>query len=144
MDQDKWRKFFRSGVNIHTTWVKVMLDNGEHHFFSDFNKWLDLKELCEKKSLFISEMELQFRSHRVKIEIGDDAEAIYFIRSIMGSMGAPSKNYYTVGILRDGVVHKKMFLTPELMVDKEMENPISECFTEAMIYNEKAKKNGEE
>ena len=53
----------------------------------------------------------------------------------MGQMGAQNKKYYTTGILKNGIVYKKMWLIPELVVEKELEDDIEDCFEEALIYN---------
>lgn len=143
MNQDKWREFFKKS-NRHITWVKVMLCNGEHYFFSDHKKWLSIKEHCDTKNLIVSEIELQFRSHRVIIDIDEDYEGVYFVPSVMGMVGAETRNYFTVGVLKKGVVYKKMYLVPELIIEKEMADPISLCFEEALIYNEKTQENREE
>jgi len=77
------------------------------------------------------------------MEFPEDAEALYFVRSVMGAMGMKTKNYFTVGYLKEGIVYKKMWLVPELMVEKELEDTLDQCFEEAMLYNGK-KKNREE
>ena len=41
-------------------------------------------------------------------------------------------------------MHKQMWLIPELIVEKELFDELDECFEEAIIYNEKAKKNRQE
>jgi hypothetical protein len=60
----------------------------------------------------------------------------------MGQMGGETKQYYTTGIIRNNKVEKKMWLTPELILQKEYEDEIEECFEEAIIYDQ-AKKNRE-
>lgn len=62
----------------------------------------------------------------------------------MGAMGQKTKNFFTVGILRNDIVYKKMWLVPELIVEKEIEDTLENCFKEAMLYNGKKKKNGKE
>ena len=83
---------------------------------------------------------MQFRSHEVTIDV-EDAEAVYLVRSVMGQMGGESRQYYTTGRLEGGKMHKKMWLTPELIVEKELTDEIDECFEEAIIYNEKTQEN---
>jgi len=62
----------------------------------------------------------------------------------MGTMGGASTNYYTFGVLKDGKMHKEMWLVPELIMEKEMVDDLDQCFEEVIIYNEKKKKNTEE
>lgn len=138
MNNKEWLKKFRSTHNKNAIWINVQLTNGEEFYYTEFKGWRELKEKCEKENLFIQELILRFRSHEVNIDL-EDAEAVYLIRSVMGQMGAETRNFYTTGILKDGVVHKKMWLVPELVVDKEMQDDIEECFEEALIYDKTQK-----
>ena len=134
-NRDKWIKRYRS--NKHATWVNVRLTNGEEHYYDQYEGWRSLKERCDKENLFIQEMSLQFRSHQVDIDL-TDAEGIYLIRSLMGQLGGNTRDYLTTGILKGDKVYKKMWIVPELIVDKEMTDSVKDCFEEALIY---AKKN---
>lgn len=138
MNRDKWIKDYRTNKNA--VWIRCKLTNGQEFNFDVFEGWRILKYKCEKDKLFFSELMLQFRSHCVTIDV-DGASAIYLIRSIMGQFGAESKHYYTTGVLKDGKVHKKMWIIPELMVDKEFVDDIEDCFEEALIYD-KTRTNG--
>jgi len=57
----------------------------------------------------------------------------------MGQMGSDSKNYFTSGKVSKGKVYKKMWLIPELIVEKEFEDDVEDCFSEAIIYDKKKK-----
>ena len=137
MDKKKRLKKYRT--NKSAIWINVQLTNGEEFYYDEFEGWRELKAKCDDEGLFIQEFCLQFRSHEVTIDL-EDAEAVYLIRSVMGQMGADTRQYYTTGILKDGIVHKKMWMIPELVVDKELQDDIEECFEEALIYD-KTKKN---
>jgi len=125
MDKKKWLEKYRT--NKSAIWINVQLTNGEEFYYDEFEGWTELKTKCEDENQFIQELSLQFRSHEVTIDL-EDAEAVYLIRSIMGQMGAETKQYYTTGVLKDGIVHKKMWLVPELVVEKELQDEIEECF----------------
>ena len=135
----KWRNVKQSHSS-HVTWIKCKLTNGEDIFCPNHKGWLDIKAKCDSESLFLTEWSLQFRSHEVKIDIDEDAEGVYFARSVMGIMGAKPFQYYTTGILKNDRVHKKMWLIPELIADRTAVNLIQECFTETLIYNNAKKK----
>jgi hypothetical protein len=142
MDDEKWAKFYSSDKkNVSKIFIKVMTSDGEHFFFSDYDKWYSIKEYCQKNSVFIKDLHLQFRSNKCPMDIGNP-NAIYLVRSALGSIGQPTKNYYTFGVLKDdGLVHKQMWLVPELILDKEYTDDLSACFEEALIYNDEKKKN---
>lgn len=145
VDDKKWAEFYSSDrENVSKIFVKVMTTDFKHFFFSEYDQWYAVKEHCENNSVFVKDLHLQFRSHKIIIEIRD-CEGVYLVRSAMGAVGQPTKNYYTVGLLKDdGLVHKQMWLVPELILDKEFEDKISSCFSEAMIYNGKKKEDRKE
>jgi len=142
MDEQKWVEHY-TNCDYNKVWIKVMTEEGKHWFFSDYNIWYEVKAHCEKNDIFIQDFHLQFRSHQCIIDVAD-SEGIYFVRSVMGAMGQKTKNFFTVGILRNDIVYKKMWLVPELIVEKEIEDTLENCFKEAMLYNGKKKKNGKE
>lgn len=136
MNKKEWLKAYRT--NKSAVWINVRLTNGQEFYYDEFEGWRDLKAKCEDEGLFVQELTLQFRSHEVIIDL-EDAEAVYLVRSVMGQMGGDSKQYYTTGVLRDGIVYKKMWLIPELVVDKELQDEIEQCFEEALIYDQTKK-----
>ena len=144
MDQAKWAEFYKtlSRVEKKKVWVKLRFSDGHQCYFYEHRAWLNVKTLCEKESIFITHFELQFKSHLVNIDI-DGAEALYLVPSVMGRIGKSSKNYLTVGVLKNSVIHKDMWLVPELVVEKSMSDPLSRCFEEAIIYHEKTQENRE-
>jgi len=144
MDNKKWGEFYSSDrKNVSKIFVKVMTTDKKHWFFSDYDVWYEVKDYCEKNSVFIQDLHLQFRSNKCIIDIGE-CEALYLVRSALGAIGQPTKNYFTVGTLNDGVVHKQMWLTPELILDKQYDDDLSGCFSEAIIYNEQKGKKRKE
>ncbi len=143
-DKEKWLPHYRS--NKSAVWIKCMLTNGKQVFCDHFSGWLKLKAECEANNLFFLKIELQYRSHAVDVFSVEDGscEGFYLIRSLLGEMGGQTRQYYTTGVLKkDGKVEKKMWLIPELIIERNTSDDISECFEEAIIYNGKKKKNSE-
>ncbi len=132
MDREKWLEAYRT--NKSATWLKLKLTDDTLYFLSNHKEWLSVKEYCDNNSVFISEMQLQFRSHCVTMDI-EDAEAIYFVPSVMGLVGGDTKEYYTVGVLRGESMHKKMWKIPEIIMERETTEGLEHCFAEAIIYN---------
>ena len=137
MNNQKFLEHYRTNKTV--VWVKVKLTDGKEFYFNKYQHWKGVKSYCEKTSVFVEEFCLQFRSHEIKIDMSD-ADGIYFIRSILGQMGADSKHYYTVGIIKGEVVHKKMWIIPELVEEKSYEDDIDSCFEEGIIYNDQKTK----
>jgi hypothetical protein len=138
MDDKKWIPLYKK--NKDAIWIRAKLTNGEEVNYDDYSGWRDLKNYCETNKLFFEELYLQFKSHQVELNT-DGVGGIYIVRSIKGSLSSgANQHYYTVGLVKGSKVFKQMYLTPELIIDKEYEDEISECFTEAIIYD-KTKKN---
>lgn len=125
-------------TNKNAIWIKCKLTNGEELFFDNFNDWIKIKDRLSKENLFFESLSLQFRSHEYKLDV-DNCDGIYLVRSVMGQIGSSVKNYYTFGRIEGGKVHKQMLLVPELIVERNETDLISDCFPEAIIYNEKKK-----
>ena len=131
MNRNTWLKKYRT--NKGAVWIKCVLTDGEELCYPTHRGWALIKKKCRKKSLFLKEFSLQFKSHEVTIDL-TDSEGVYFVRSVMGKMGGVSNQYYTTGVLKDGKMHKKMWLIPELVAEKELCDDLEECFKEAIIY----------
>jgi len=140
MDNNKWLEHYRTDKSA--IWLKVRLTDGQELFLNHASGWKGVKLICDKKKVFLEEFSLQFRSHEVKIDL-EDAEGVYFVRSIMGQMGGASRHYYTVGIIKENKVHKTMWLVPELIEEKKTVDSLAECFDEMVIYDETKKENRE-
>lgn len=134
MDDSKWTPLYRK--NKDAVWIRGKLTNDEEINYDNYSSWKELKSYCENNRLFFKELYLQFKSHQVKLET-EGAGGVYLVRSIKGSLGGSDNNrhYYTYGILKASKVMKQMYLTPELIVDKEIEDDVKDCFKEALIYD---------
>jgi len=140
---DAFLENFKGDERSHI-WTKVKLSNGKLYHFRVAKTWTSLKSICENKNLSVESIDLQFKSHVENVHSrSQDVEAVYLVRSIMGQIGTSSRDYYTVGKLIKGVVHKSMWLTPEIIVDQTYEDELENCFEEAMIYNHDKGKNRE-
>ena len=141
MNNEKFLEYYIE--NKEAIWIKARLDNGSEFFMDKHQGWRDLKGYCAEHGTFLEELQLQFRSHEVDINI-EDAEGVYLVRSILGKMGGSTRNFYTVGVLKGKEVHKTMWCVPELVIEKSYIDDIESCFEEALIYNEKTKENRKE
>lgn len=133
---DKWLEAYRT--NKTAVWIRCTLSNGEELFFDKFEGWKTIKQKCESEKIFLNNLSLQFRSHKIDLDT-TDCDAVYLIRSVMGQIGSETKNYYTFGRIYGDKVKKQMWLVPELIIDKEFEETTNECFAEAIIRNETKK-----
>ena len=92
-DTKKWSQIFRK--NVRATWLIVTLKDGTEYFIDSTERWHELKRYCDNNEVFLSKLSIQFKSHRERVDISD-IDGIYFAKSIVGILGAESKQTYTI------------------------------------------------
>ncbi len=137
----EWLKEYRKDKEA--IWVRATLSDGLEIFFKDYKVWLSLQDKCKNESLSVCTIKLQYRSHVIEVDTSD-SEAVYLVRAILGEIGGSSRNYYTVGTLKEGIVYKTRWLVPELVEEEKVEETLDNCFEEAIIYNHDKRKNEQE
>ena len=130
--RDQWLLEYRKDKE--SVWVISELSDGSEIYFKDYKKWLEIKSKCEEESLSVEAIRLQYRSHVVRSNT-KSSEGVYLVRSIMGEVGGITRNYYTVGKMKKGAVHKSRWLLPELIEEEKEKDTLDNCFEEAIIYN---------
>lgn len=133
MDEQKWLEHYRQ-CDRSKPWVKMLTSDGKHWFFMGYDSWYDIKNHCKDNSVFLEEIHLQFRSNRAIMNIDKKADGIYFVRSVLGTIGRPTQMYYTFGNVYGNRIEKQMWKLPELILDKEYEESVENSFEEAILY----------
>ena len=133
VDPVRWKQTFLS--NINAVWLIVTLKNGSEHYVQNIEGWHSVKKECQESETFIEILSIQYKSHKERIDI-EGVDGLYFAKSLVGILGQESKQTLTVGKIRNGTVHKTMWLVPELIVEKEYEDDESSCFEESIIYDQ--------
>lgn len=136
--EDSWKSFYKSLKNKKQVFISVTIaDTNEKIYLTNYKLWFRLKEFCETNNKYISSVSLQFRSHVISCDISHDTSGVYCINSIMAWMGGTNKKNIVIGTLKDGIVRKQTFSTPELSEGKVSYSSEEDCFKEAIIYNVK-------
>ena len=135
-DKKKWAEVYKT--NVRATWLIVTLKDGTEYFIDSTERWHELKRYCDNNKVFLDKLSIQFKSHRERIDI-TDIDGIYFAKSVIGMLGADSKHTYNIGKIKNGVVHKTLWLIPELIVEREYDDRESDCFEESIIYDQEKK-----
>lgn len=127
-----WLEEYRK--DKYQTWIRAILNNQQEIYLRNYNEWLELKEFCKTNKLSIEKIGLQYRSNSIEIDTSN-TDGVYLTRSIFASFGQQEKQTYTVGKVYGSRVQKTIWLIPELIQQLEEEDPIEQCFEEAIIYN---------
>lgn len=135
-----WQKEYLSHPdNKRLIWIYIKLNNNIEIYLKQYEEWLSFNKYCKQNKVHIVEVGLRYRSNII-ITNALDAEAVYVVRSVKGEFGGITKQCYTIGLLKEGVVHKTMWLTPELIEESSYEDELENCFSEALIYNDEKTK----
>lgn len=130
---DAWKKVFISDAKYkHNTWIYVKLDNNQELFLKDYTEWLTLAEYCKINRTKINTIGLRYRSHQIEVD-ATDSEGVYLVRSVKGEFGGNTKQCITIGLFKNGIIDKTMWLTPELIEESKIKDKVEDCFQEALI-----------
>lgn len=129
--QDWLEEYRRDKYQI---WIRVILNNLQEIYLRNYYEWIELKEYCKIHKLNVEKIGLQYRSNSIEIDTSN-TDGVYLTRSIFASFGQKEKQTYTVGKVYGNKVQKTIWITPELIQQLEEEDPIEQCFEEAIIYN---------
>ena len=138
---EQWLDAYRQ--DKYKIWIRATLSDGQEIYFSDYDTWYDIKSLCDSSDVTVDGIKLQYRSNLVETSTSN-SDGVYLVRSLKGQIGGETSHYYTVGIIEGDTVHKTMWLTPELIEEEKSEDPLDNCFEEAIIYHHAQKSNSQE
>ena len=133
---DQWKKTYKTldqdaKKNV---WIVAQLSNQTTVFLKEYSQWLQLKDYVESNKFNIVKIGLRYKSHQIEKEV-DNADAVYVVRSILGQVGADTKQTYTIGLLDSEDVMKTVWFAPELVEQESYKDTLQNCFKEALIYN---------
>jgi hypothetical protein len=129
---NEWLSEYRK--DKYKIWIKITLSNAEERYFCDYADWYNIKDYCKNSSIDVKEIGLQYRSNYLGVD-ASNCDGVYLVQSLIGVMGEQSKKTYTVGKIVGDVVHKQVFMTPELIEDRTEIDPVSSCFAEGLLYH---------
>jgi hypothetical protein len=116
------------------TWIRAILSDNQEVYLRNYNEWLELKNFCKSNELSVDKIGLQYKSNSIEIDT-KNTDGVYLTKSIFASFGQQEKQTYTVGKVYGSTVKKTIWIIPELIQQLEEEDPIEQCFEEAIIYN---------
>jgi hypothetical protein len=113
-------------------WI-AHLSNGETIYQDDErpemeprSAWIRLGNYIRNNNLKIISLKFQFRSHVINLE--DNADGYYFAKGAVAVWGiGETFHHFVAGTLKEGKIHKKWFLVPELEITRVGEQDASQC-----------------
>lgn len=133
---DAWTKVFVSDPTCKKNiWIYIKFSNDQEIFLKEYIEWLTIQDYCNKNKLRISIIGLRYRSHQIETNC-EGCDGVYLIRSIKGEFGGHTKQCFTIGLLKEGIVDKTMWLTPELIEEGKSKDKVEDSFQEAIVLFE--------
>ena len=119
-------------------WILVKTSDGQDIYLSDYNQWLTIGDYCKKMQVTIDSVSLKYSSREVtKNTIG--ADGVYLSKTAKGKMGGETKHCYGIGYVKDGIVNRTLWTTPELIEDVTFEDSVEGCIQRALVMYDKEK-----
>lgn len=128
----EWRSLYSK--NRYDIWFIVSLSNDETIYLRNYKEWLLLKNYCESNKYNIVCLKIRYKSHIVSIDT-KNSNGVYLVKSILGSLNSKSIDTITSGILKNNIVRKTIWTTPELVEYLSEDDSVDNCFEKALIYN---------
>ena len=133
---DNWRNspYFEQPVWIATLSnnEEIYQDDGAHEGLEP-SAWIRLKEYCKEQELYLTNLQLRFKSHVVGSE--PLAEGYFFCKAILGSLFSSScTHYYVIGHMdKSDTIHKTKFIVPELIEEEKEKLLLIDCTEDCVI-----------
>tara|TARA_B100001778_G_C18540649_1_gene608098 strand:- start:43 stop:471 length:429 start_codon:yes stop_codon:yes gene_type:complete len=124
---------YNKGKNTKNIWIVVETDDNKY-FLQNFDDWLKFKGNCDRSSVKLKSVGLQYKSHHVQQDVSK-ADGAYLIRSVKANFGGDSIDTFVTGVVNGNKVTKIMWSIPALIPEDEFVEKIEECFEEAIIYH---------
>lgn len=137
---ENWRKLYSSSSHDDRKkiWIVIYTSDNKELYLRNFEDWYSFQEYINKHNLLINKIGLRYKSNLISIDTLP-SDGVYLIRSAKGEFGSKTKQCFTIGVVKDGIVKKTMILTPELIEEQSYEDKVEDCFEKAIIYHGKTK-----
>lgn len=119
--------------------ILVKTSDGQEIYLKEYKQWLTISDYCSKMDVRIDSVSLKFRSHVVTKDT-KGFEGVYVVRTAKGKMGGETKHCYSIGTLKNGLIKRTLWSTPELVEDMTFEDSVEDCIRDALVtYDNQAK-----
>lgn len=120
--------------------ILVKTSDGQEIYLKEYKQWLTISDYCSKMDVRIESVSLKFRSHVVTKDT-KGFEGVYVVRTAKGKMGGDTKHCYSIGTLKNSLIKRTLWSTPELIEDMTFEDSVEDCIRDALVTYDNEKKN---
>lgn len=134
---DKWIELYKKDRS--SIWISIETSSDTIYFKQSeqgtLSTWKDVRNHCIENGLYPTSLTLQFKSHKVVTDLMG-TEGVYLAKSAIGRLGESiSRDCICVGVLKEEIVKKSIYMCPELIVELETSDHVEDCIEEALLIN---------
>lgn len=113
-------------------WILLYPENGQEIYLQNFADWPDAVKYLKEKKIRLKNLGLKFRTHTVEYPV-DGSEGVYISQTAKGSMGGKTIHCFSLGFVKDGIVHRTLYTSPDLTPDLQLEDNVEDVIQEALL-----------
>jgi len=134
--QDKYRSL--PEPERRNTWILLFPDSGPTMYIQNFKDWPEVILDLKKQNVKLNKIGLQYRSHTVEHEV-KNSDGVYIAQTVKGSTGGVTIHCFSLGFVKDNIVYRTLYTTPDLTPDLQLEDNVDEVIQEALLIYDKEK-----
>ena len=119
-------------------WILLFPESGPTMYLQEFKDWPDVVKYLKDKDIRLEKIGLQFRSHTVEHPV-NKSDGVYIAQTAKGSTGGTTIHCFSLGYIKDCIVYRTLYTTPDLTPDLQLEDHIDEVIQEALLIYDKEK-----
>ena len=113
-------------------WILLFPESGPTMYLQNFKDWPDVLIDLKKKNVRLDKIGLQYRSHTVEHPV-NKSDGIYIAQTAKGSTGGVTIDCFSQGYVKDSIVYRTLYTTPDLSPDLQLEDHVDEVLQEALL-----------
>jgi len=140
LGKEAWQAKYRSlsEPERRKVWITLIPESGLTMYLQNFKDWPEAVLDLKKKNVRLKKIGLQFRSHTVECEVSE-SDGVYIAQTAKGSTGGATIHCFSLGFVKDNIVYRTLYTTPDLTPDLQLEDNIEEVIQEALLIYDKEK-----
>ncbi len=114
------------------TWILLFPESGPTMYIQNFKDWPEVILDLKKNNVRLDKIGLQYRSHTVEYQV-KNYDGVYIAQTAKGSTGSTTIHCFSLGFVKDNMVYRTLYTTPDLTPDLQLEDHVDEVIQEALL-----------
>jgi len=117
-------------------WIVLFPESGQEIYLQNFKDWPDALKYLREKKIRLKNLGLKFRTHMIEYAV-EGSEGVYISQTAKGTMGGKTINCFSLGFVKDNIVHRTLYTSPDLTPDLQLEDNVEDVIQEALLIYDK-------